>query len=161
MKYLILLSLLIQCFSFSQSTSKLIFNSAGANVENDFYKLSFSTGEVLLGTMTDDGITHQIANGYHSSLDASVFITLISGSHDLQLEIRVFPNPASEAIFITHPTAQFFDVSITDVGGKQMLYTKHPKEQPLSLQNFVSGVYFVRVTTKDSKQTNTYKILKQ
>jgi hypothetical protein len=64
-------------------------------------------------------------------------------------------------IYITHPTEQFFNVSITDVSGKQILQTAHQKEQPLSVQILTTGTYFITVTTKDSKQTNTYKIIKQ
>ena len=67
----------------------------------------------------------------------------------------------TEAIYITHPTEQFFEVRITDVSGKQILQTQHQKEQPLSVQTLTTGTYFVTVTTKDSKQTNTYKIIKQ
>ena len=42
-----------------------------------------------------------------------------------------------------------------------MLQTTHQKEQPLSVQTLTTGTYIVTVTTKDSKQTNTYKIIKQ
>ena len=64
-------------------------------------------------------------------------------------------------IYITHPTEQFFEVRITDVSGKQILQTAHPKQQPLNVQTLTTGTYFITVTTKDSKQTNTYKIIKQ
>ena len=67
----------------------------------------------------------------------------------------------TEAIFITHPTEQLFEVRITDISGKQMLQTTHQKQQPLSVQTLTTGTYFVTVTTKESKQTNTYKIIKQ
>ena len=39
--------------------------------------------------------------------------------------------------------------------------TPHQKQQPLNVQSLTSGTYFVTVTTRDSKQTNTYKIIKQ
>ena len=79
----------------------------------------------------------------------------------LHLNLKVFPNPVTEALFITHPTEQFFEVQITDISGKLLLQTAHQKQQPLSVQNLTSGTYFVTVTTKDSKQTNTYKIIKK
>ena len=79
----------------------------------------------------------------------------------MQLQVKVYPNPVTEAIFITHPTEQFFEVRITDISGKQILQTGHQKEQPLSVQTLTTGTYFVTVTTRDSKQTNTYKIIKR
>jgi hypothetical protein len=77
------------------------------------------------------------------------------------LQVKIYPNPVAEAIFITHPTEQFFEVRITDVSGKQILQTGNQKEQPLSVQTLTTGTYFVTVTTRDSKQTNTYKIIKR
>ena len=99
-----------------------------------------------------------MGNGYYPSLDLS---TLNTESLELQLQVKVYPNPVTEAIFITHPTEQFFEVRITDVSGKQILQTPHQRQQTLSVQSLTSGTYFVTVTTRDSKQTNTYKIIKQ
>jgi hypothetical protein len=47
------------------------------------------------------------------------------------------------------------------VSGKQILQTGHQKQQPLSVQTLTTGTYFITVTTKESKQTNTYKIIKK
>jgi hypothetical protein len=52
-------------------------------------------------------------------------------------------------------------VAITDISGKQILQTQHQKQQPLSVQTLTIGTYLISVTTKDSKQTNTYKIIKK
>ena len=87
--------------------------------------------------------------------------TLNTEAPELQLQVKVYPNPVTEAIFITHPTEQFFEVRITDVSGKQILQTTHQRQQALSVQTLTTGTYFITVTTKDSKQTNTYKIIKQ
>ena len=108
--------------------------------------------------MTDEDGTYQLGNGYYPSLDLT---PLSIETSDLDLKIKVFPNPATEVIYITHPTEQLFNVSITDVSGKQILQTTHQKEQPLSVQILTTGIYVVTVTTKESKQTNTYKIIKQ
>ena len=108
--------------------------------------------------MTDEDGSYQLGNGYYPSLDLS---TLNTESPELQLQVKVYPNPVAEAIYITHPTEQFFEVRITDVSGKQILQTAHQRQQTLSVQSLTSGTYFVRVTTRDSKQTNTYKIIKQ
>ena len=108
--------------------------------------------------MTSEDGSIQLGNGYYPSLDLS---TLNTESPELQLQVKVYPNPVTEAIYITHPTEQFFEVRITDVSGKQILQTGHQKQQPLSVQTLTTGTYFVTVTTRDSKQTNTYKIIKQ
>ena len=130
----------------------------GQAFENGNNKLSYTAGEVLVGAMTSEDGSIQLGNGYYPSLDLS---TLNTESPELQLQVKVYPNPVTEAIYITHPTEQFFEVRITDISGKQILQTTHQKQQPLNVQTLTTGTYFITVTTKESKQTNTYKIIKQ
>jgi hypothetical protein len=159
MRYFIIAFLLLGFSSYSQpSISKQVIGPSGATFENGNNKLSYTAGEVVVGAMTDENGSVQLGNGYYPSLDLS---TLNTESPELQLQVKVFPNPVAEAIFITHPTEQFFEVNITDISGKQILQTGHQKHQPLSVQTLTTGTYFITVTTRDSKQTNTYKIIKQ
>jgi hypothetical protein len=159
MRYFILVFLLLGFSSYAQPTiSKQVIGPGGQTFENGNNKLSYSVGEVAVGAMTDEDGTYQLGNGYYPSLNLS---TLNTESPELQLQVNVYPNPVTEAIYITHPTEQFFDVRITDISGKQILQTAHQKEQPLSVQTLTTGTYFITVTTKESKQTNTYKIIKQ
>jgi hypothetical protein len=142
----------------AQTISKQVIGPSGATFENGNNKLSYTTGEVVVGAMTDEDGSYQLGNGYYPSLDLS---TLNTETPELQLQVKVYPNPVTEAIYITHPTEQFFEVAITDISGKQILQTPHQKQQPLSVQILTIGTYFITVTTKDSKQTNTYKIIKK
>ena len=158
MRYFILLFLLVSISSYSQTISKQIIASAGTTLENSNNRISYTAGELVVGAMTDEDGTYQLGNGYYPSLNLS---TLNTETPELQLQVKVFPNPTKEVIYITHPTEQFFDVRITDISGRQILQTAHQKEQPLSVQTLTTGTYFVTVTTKESKQTNTYKIIKQ
>jgi hypothetical protein len=159
MRYFILVFLLLGFTANSQPTiSKQVIGPAGATFENGNNKLSYTAGEVVVGAMTDEDGSYQLGNGYYPSLDLS---TLNTESPELQLQVKVYPNPVAEAIFITHPTEQFFEVAITDISGKQILQTQYQKQQPLSVQTLTTGTYFITVTTKESKQTNTYKIIKK
>ena len=159
MRYFILAFLLLGFLSYSQPTiSKQVIGPGGATFENGNNKLSYTAGEVVVGAMTDEDGSYQLGNGYYPSLDLS---TLNTESPELKLQVKVYPNPVTEAIYITHPTEQSFEVRITDVSGKQILQTAHQKQQPLNMQTLTTGTYFITVTTKDSKQTNTYKIVKK
>ena len=159
MRYFFLAFLLLGFSSYSQPTiSKQVVGPGGQTFENGNNKLSYTVGEVAVGAMTDEDGTYQLGNGYYPSLDLS---TLNTETPELQLQVKVFPNPATEVIYVNHPTEQFFEVAITDVSGKQILQTLHQKEQPLNIQTLTTGTYFITVTTKESKQTNTYKIIKQ
>tara|TARA_B100001059_G_C17655856_1_gene486929 strand:+ start:141 stop:617 length:477 start_codon:yes stop_codon:yes gene_type:complete len=158
MRYFFLAFLLLSLSSYSQTISKQVIGPGGQTFENGNNKLSYTVGEVAVGAMTDEDGTYQLGNGYYPSLDLS---TLNTETPELQLQVKVFPNPATEVIYVNHPTEQFFEVAITDVSGKQILQTLHQKEQPLNIQTLTTGTYFITVTTKESKQTNTYKIIKK
>ena len=159
MRYFIISFLLLGLSSYAQPTiSKQVIGPGGQTFQNGNNKLSYTVGEVAVGAMTDEDGTLQLGNGYYPSLNLS---TLNTETPELQLQVKVFPNPAKEVIYFTHPTEQFFEVRITDISGKQILQTAHQKQQPLSVQTLTTGTYFITVTTKQSKQTNTYKIIKQ
>ena len=159
MRYFIIFFLLLGLSSYAQPTiSKQVIGPGGQTFENENNKLSYTVGEVAIGAMTNEDGTFQLGNGYYPSLNLS---TLNTETPELQLQVKVFPNPTKEVIYITHPTEQFFEVRITDVSGRQILQTAHQKQQPLNVQTLTSGTYFITVTTRDSKQTNTYKIIKQ
>ena len=158
MRYFFLAFLLLSLSSYSQSISKQVIGPGGQTFENGNNKLSYTVGEVAVGAMTDEEGTYQLGNGYYPSLNLS---TLNIETPEMQLQVKVFPNPTKEVIYITHPTEQFFEVKITDVSGKQILQTAHQKQQHLSVKTLTAGTYFITVTTKESKQTNTYKIIKQ
>ncbi len=117
MRYFTLAILLVSLSGFSQTISKQVIGPAGATYENGTNKLSYTAGEVLVGAMTSEDGSIQLGNGYYPSLDLS---TLNTESPELQLQVKVYPNPVTEAIYITHPTEQFFEVAITDISGKQI-----------------------------------------
>ena len=158
MRYLIIAFFLAIFSGHSQTISKQVIGPGGQTFENGNNKLSYTVGEVVVGAMTDDEGRLQLGNGYYPSLNLS---TLNTETPELQLQVKVYPNPTKEVIYITHPTEQFFEVRITDVSGKQILQTQHQNLQPLSVQTLTTGTYFITVTTKESKQTNTYKIIKK
>lgn len=159
MRYFILAFLLLGFSSNAQPTiSKQVIGPDGQTFENGNNKLSYSVGEVVVGAMTDNDGTFQLGNGYYPSLNLS---TLNTETPELQLQVKVFPNPTQEVIYIIHPIEQSFEVTVTDVTGKKILQTALQKQQPLNFQTLTTGTYFVAVTTKESKQTNTYKIIKQ
>ena len=159
MRYFILAFLLLGFSSYAQPTiSKQVIGSSGTTFENGTNKLSYTTGEVAVGAMTAQDGSLYLGNGYYPSLTLE---TLTAEAPALQLEIKVFPNPVIESVFITHPTEQFFEVRITDISGKKILKTTQKSRHPLSLQILTPGIYFINVITRNSKQTNTYKIIKK
>ncbi|MDC1355826.1 hypothetical protein N8205_03170 [Flavobacteriaceae bacterium] len=92
--------LLMSLSGFSQTVSKQVISPLGGTAFSDTHKLSYTAGELAVGAMTSEDGSIQLGNGYYPSLDLS---TLNTESAELQLQVKVFPNPVAEAIYITHP----------------------------------------------------------
>jgi hypothetical protein len=53
--------------AFSQTISKQVIGLGGQTFETGSYKLSYTTGEVAIGTMSSEDETIQLGNGYYPS----------------------------------------------------------------------------------------------
>jgi hypothetical protein len=142
----------------SQTISKQVIGPGGSTVDNGTNKLSYTAGEVAVGAMTSEDGSVQLGNGYYPSLDLEA---LSVENPELHLNLKVFPNPVTEAFYVSHPTATQFKLIITLVNGKQLFTGTHQKGQPFSMQSYRSGIYLISVTTLETNQSNTYKIIKQ
>jgi len=157
MRCFTLFFLLMSLSGFSQTVSKQVISPLGGTAFSDTHKLSYTTGEVVVGAMTSEDGSIQLGNGYYPSLDLS---TLNTESAELQLQVKVFPNPTTETIFISHPISNSFKVFISDLTGKVLLKKEVGKQEPINIESYPTGTYLINVTTED-KKTNTYKIIKQ
>lgn len=142
----------------SQTISKQVIGPGGSTVENGTNKLSYTTGEVLVGAMTSEDGSIQLGNGYYPSLDLEA---LSVENPELQLNLKIYPNPVTEVFYISHPSAIQFKLDIAEINGKQLFSGTHQKEAPFSMQSYGSGVYLITITTLENNQSNTYKIIKQ
>ena len=141
----------------AQSISKQVIAPLGGTVSNGNNQLSYTAGEIVIGSMTAEDGSFQLGNGYYPSLDLSV---LSIESPTTNLLVKVYPNPTKELIFITHPISNSFKVFISDLTGKVLFQKQVGKQEPINIERYPTGTYLINVTTED-KKTNSYKIIKQ
>jgi hypothetical protein len=156
MKHLILL-LLATSIGYSQSISKQVIGTAGKTQTNSNLKISWTTGEPVVGLMTVNG-RNQLANGYYPALNLQ---TLNIEDNALEAQIKVFPNPTSQSLYVSHPELNSFGIQIVDLNGKQVYSGTISKEQPLDVSNYSQGMYLVTIENKETNKKNTYKIIKK
>ena len=125
MKYITLLCVLLSMTVSSQSISKQVIGPGGGTDDNGTNKLSYTTGEVIVGAMTSEDGSIQLGNGYYPSLDLEALST---ENPELQLNLKLFPNPVTEVFYVSHPTATQFKLNITSINGKQLFSGTHQKE---------------------------------
>lgn len=153
----ILISLLILCqAAIAQTVSKQVIGAAGKTQSTGNAKLSWTVGEPVVGLMTAGG--NQLGNGYHPAMDLQA---LSIESNDLDLQIKVYPNPTSQMLYVSHPKQNTFSVQIVDLNGKLLYGGSITKEQPLDVSNYSQGIYLITVEDKETNKKNIYKIIKK
>jgi hypothetical protein len=155
MKHLILL-LLVSSISYSQTISKQVIGTAGKTQTNSNLKVSWSTGEPVVGLMTAGG--NQLGNGYYPALDLQA---LSVEDNNLDIQLRIYPNPTSQSLYVSHSELNSFGIQIVDLNGKQIHTGTIEIDVPIDVSSYTQGMYLVIIENNVTNQKNTYKIIKK
>ena len=147
---------MVSSISYSQSISKQVIGSAGSSQSNSNLKVSWTTGEPVVGLMTAGG--NQLGNGYYPAMNVKV---LKIEDNALDLQVKVYPNPTSQMLYVLHTELNSFAIQITDLNGKQIYSGTIDKNQPLDVSHYTQGMYLVTIENKEANKKNTYKIIKK
>ena len=151
MKNLIII-LLVTTMGYSQSISKQVIASAGLSAP----QLSWTTGEAVVGLMQSS--TSQLGNGYH---DAKSIVALGIEDYSLDVQLKVYPNPTAQLLYVSHPEQTTFSIGIADLNGRQVYSGSINTTSPLDLGQYPQGMYVVTIENKLASKKNTYKIIKK
>lgn len=69
----------------------------------------------------------------------------------------IYPNPATNAVYISTKNNEILDVSVFDILGKQVLKTIVANGQALNISSLKSGIYMLRL----NNQNKTFKLVKE
>lgn len=155
MKYFVII-LLVTTTGYTQSISKQVIGTAGKTQSNSNLKVSWTTGEPVVGLMTAGG--HQLGNGYYPAMNVKA---LKIEDNALDLQVMVYPNPTTQLLYVSHPELNSFKIQITDLNGKQIYSGILDKDQPLDVSHYTQGMYLVTIVNKEANKKNTYKIIKK
>lgn len=76
-------------------------------------------------------------------------------------QYSIYPNPASNQIYVRTNQAQSFDIKIYAINGVEVFHQKyHSNYAQINLQEFGAGVYLVEITDENGKQ-NIQKLIVQ
>ena len=154
--FLVFLVMVFYHTSQSQTISKQVIGASGKTLSNSNLKLSYTVGEPVVGLMTAGG--NQLGNGYYPAMDIQA---LSIDDATLNVEIKVYPNPTSQSLYVSHPEYNSFLIQITDINGKQIYTGTIEKELPLDVSSYTQGMYLVTIENKETNKKNTYKIIKK
>jgi hypothetical protein len=154
MKYVVIV-LLVATMGYSQTISKQVVGTSGKTLTNSNLKLSYTVGEPVVGLMTGG---NQLGNGYYPSMDLQA---LSVEDNVLDVQIKLYPNPTLQSLYVSHPEMNSFGITIVDLNGKQLYQGTINKEEPLDVSNYTQGMYLVTIENTTTNKKNTYKIIKK
>ena len=149
----------------STSASNLSYTDVTANTSENKYSYYVSiavnpcsTSLSTKWTNRNAAVTTQIRSNYKTILKQG---GLGIKDNTIDLNIKVYPNPTSKLLYVSHPEQKNFSVRISDLTGKQMYSGAMTTATPLDIAKYPQGMYLVTVTSKETNQKNSYKILKK
>jgi hypothetical protein len=112
--------------------------------------------------LVTENARYQVAvTNEHGCPDTSAFYTVtnvgIDDKNGIAAQIKIYPNPAGNDIYITSPVA--VNAVLTTLEGKHVM--RADDVQSLSLRGLSGGVYFLRILDKENKLIKTDKIIKE
>lgn len=122
---------------FSSSTNWLIVDS----------KISHTVAIKSDGTLYAWGanLYGQLGDGSQAARNRPVLITCPTLSNEdlLENKISIYPNPTSEMLFLTGNNNSITQLTITDIGGKRVLYIHDVTNNSINVSHLVNGIYFL------------------
>jgi len=142
-----------------QPTSYQVIVPVAGEFENEDVQMSFTVGETAVGTAEgEDGAVSAAVGFQHPSI-----ILLGTSIEELYIdEIKLFPNPTSEAISLDFPEEIFPTVNyvITDLTGKVMSENSLSASEMIDLGSFANGIYILSLKTEKGDLIGSYRFEK-
>lgn len=95
--------------------------------------------------------SQSIDTAYYADRDTSYFSYLSSSQYKLERDIEIYPNPASDFLYLKGEGLSNSTVKLLDISGREVsLY--YGGESRLDLKGIKSGIYFLIVESKDGNR---------
>lgn len=152
----VLLSILFVLSVNAQAKQEVIASAGGYNVKSGL-SISWTLGETIIPTFTNGNLV--LSHGFQQQL----IVTAIEEHLDIAVNVKVYPNPASDVVNISfdEPVEGEIAITILDSQGKLVrkdLIEATMTEKQINLQEIPAGVYYLKLFK--GKLVNVYKVVK-
>jgi hypothetical protein len=150
--------LLVLLFAATATYAQQVVASSGNSGSAAGYTVDWTLGEPVIETIS--GSNHILTQGLHQT---KLLATAISEMEFPGLEVKVYPNPTGRFLKIeviqTGNELIFYEIS--DITGrKSVLKQMHSNTEEIDMGSYVSGIYFLNVTTRNREYVKVFKIIK-
>ncbi len=150
--------------SFGQSISPKAITSAGASNASSNTKVSYTVGEISVKGLSNGNIN--LGQGFTSSAVQSTTVTAIQEPIKELLQVKLYPNPASDLLFLDIENCKDsnIQISIYDISGKLIskeTYVAQNNHIGINTQHWQTGSYLLQLSNSAGLTLGSYNILKK
>jgi hypothetical protein len=154
--------LMITTMSYAQSVNPQSVNSGGTKMTQANGSLRFTVGELVVQSLTDSQ-GNTLSGGFNAG--TSLTTLNIQEVDAALLDVKVYPNPTTELVYIqiNHATIDYVVVSITDTQGKEVYSGKYAgiaNTIGINTDAYATGTYILALKNLNNKVLGTYTIIK-
>jgi len=155
MKKRLVVSLFI---SFTTVYSQELISTSSAFVEKDGIKISWSIGEVVIGTISNNDI--ELTQGFLQPLIIDIFPTGIEEMY--RLDMIAYPNPVfDKVLFKGEDPMGEYNIRLVDKTGKVLLEKRmNYNDLSVDMSKYNYGTYFIEVVESGTNKRRIFSIIK-
>ncbi len=145
-------------FIILNSNGQEVVASSGNHFSNNEIQISWTLGEPVIQTLSNNNVL--LTQGFHQ---AKLTVTAIEELDDLLMQISAYPNPTSNILKLSVKNSGKEELHYTlyTLDGKMLMQKQIESDlSEISMMNYVSAIYFLKVTSNNST-LKTFKIIKQ
>jgi len=145
-------------FIILNSNGQEVVASSGNHFSNNDIQISWTLGEPVIQTLSNNNV--QLTQGFHQ---AKLTVTAIEELDDLLMQISAYPNPTSNylKLSVKNSGKEELHYTLYTLDGKMLMQKQIESDfSEISMMNYISAIYFLKVSTGDST-LKTFKIIKQ
>ncbi|BDX37341.1 hypothetical protein CYCD_06960 [Tenuifilaceae bacterium CYCD] len=149
----------------AQDIAMQVVASAGGYFENTNagISMSWTLGEVAYTTLSSS--EYIITQGFQQG---NLFSTDIENPDITSTDIKIYPNPASEKVYIEtlsennkgNSTIELFDITGRRVEHR-IVKLEESTPYTLPVSSLKPGIYLIKITFDNSKSTKVFKLIKE
>lgn len=147
----------------AQNVKSSVITTSGASMNQSNAKISFTVGEIVVKTITDG--TNSIGQGVVNSSTTNI-VTAIRENDISKIKINMYPNPASELVYVDITESKVSDIQVTiyDITGKQISSEKYAvgnNHIGINTQKWQKGEYILTIKDIQGELLGSYKVVRQ
>lgn len=144
--------------SFTNVYAQQLISTSSAYIDKDGTKISWSIGEVVIGTIASNDI--QLTQGVLQPLIIDIFPTGIEEMY--RLDMIAYPNPVfDKVLFKGEDPMGEYNIRLVDKTGKILLEKRmNYNDLSVDMSKYNFGTYFIEVIESGSNKRRVFSIIK-